>query len=122
MSSRHARYTDVMAQNPQSMRQLTPPFPLSQFVDCFWIHSGYSPSHTRERVLPTGTIDLVFALGSDGRASSAVAGARSHFLELDTSRPFSAVGVHFKPGGGAPFFGVPGSELRNQSVMLDLLW
>jgi AraC-like DNA-binding protein len=58
----------------------------------------------------------------DGRAASSLAGARSQFVELDTSRPFSAIGVHFKPGGGSPFFGVPASELRNQSVTLDLLW
>jgi AraC-like DNA-binding protein len=67
-------------------------------------------------------MDLVFAVNSEGRAASAVAGTRSGFLELDTSRPFSAIGVHFKPGGGSPFFGVPGGELRNQSVALDLLW
>ena len=73
-------------------------------------------------MLPTGTMDLVFAVHGDGRATSAIVGARSDFLELDTSRPFSAIGVHFKPGGGSPFFGVPTSELRNQSVGLDLLW
>jgi AraC-like DNA-binding protein len=91
-------------------------------VDCFWIHSGYSAPHSRERVLPTGTMDLVFAVGADGCAASAIAGARSQFLELDTSLPFSAIGVHFKPGGGAPFFNVPSGELRDQSVTLDLLW
>ena len=111
-----------MAQNPPGIRQLTPPFPLSQFVDCFWIHAGYSQSHARERVLPTGTMDIVFAVDSEGRAAGGIAGARSEFLELDTSRPFSAIGVHFKPGGGSPFFSVPSSELRNQSVPLDLLW
>ena len=55
--SRDARYSQGMAQNPPGIRQLTPPFPLSQFVDCFWIHAGYSQSHARERVLPTGTMD-----------------------------------------------------------------
>jgi AraC-like DNA-binding protein len=67
-------------------------------------------------------MDIVFAVDSEGRAASSLAGARSDFLELDTSRPFSAIGVHFKPGGGSPFFGVPSSELRNQHVPLDLLW
>jgi AraC-like DNA-binding protein len=67
-------------------------------------------------------MDLVFALDSEGHTSSAVTGARSSFLEVDTSRPFSALGVHFKPGGGSPFFGVPTNELRNQNLTLDLLW
>jgi AraC-like DNA-binding protein len=91
-------------------------------VDCFWIQQGYSQAHTRERVLPSGTMAVVFSVDSEGRRASTVAGARSRFLELDTSRPFNAVGVHFKPGGGSPFFGIPSSELRNQNLALDLLW
>jgi AraC-like DNA-binding protein len=67
-------------------------------------------------------MDLVFAVDSEGRATSSIAGARSDFVELDTTRPFSAIGVHFKPGGGSPFFRLPSSELRSQSVTLDLLW
>jgi len=108
--------------NPPVVRQLAPSFPLSRFVECFWIHYGYRGPQARERVLPTGTMDLVFAMNDEGRAASTIAGARSDCLELDTSRPFSAIGVHFKPGGGSPFFGVPASELRNESVPLDLLW
>jgi methylphosphotriester-DNA--protein-cysteine methyltransferase len=30
--------------------------------------------------------------------------------------------VHFKPGGGFLFFGLPASELRNTHVSLDALW
>ena len=74
----------------------------------------YLPPQLRERLLPTGTMELVFRLDDDGRAASAVSGPRSEFAVLETSRPFSAIGVHFKPGGGFPFFDVPGSELHNQ--------
>jgi AraC-like DNA-binding protein len=73
-------------------------------------------------VLPTGTMALVFALDADGRARGGVTGARSEFVALDTSRPFSAIGVHFRPGGGFPFFGVPAGELHNRSVALDTVW
>jgi AraC-like DNA-binding protein len=119
---RGLRYTQAITQNQLLVRRLPSSFPLSQFVDCLWIHSGYSQAHARERVLPTGTMDLVFAVDADGRASSSIVGARSDCVELDTSRPFSAIGVHFKPGGGLPFFGVPSDELCNRSVALDLLW
>ena len=95
---------------------------LALFVDCFWIHAGYTQPHARERVLPTGTMGLVFAVDTVGRASSGIAGPRSGFLELDTSRPFSAIGVQFKAGGGSPFFGVPIGELCNHAVPLDLVW
>jgi AraC-like DNA-binding protein len=115
-------YTRVVTTNPPVVRRLAPPLPLSRFVDCFWIQYGYSGPQARERVLPTGTMDLVFAMDGEGRAASTIAGARSEFLDLDTSRPFSAIGIHFRPGGGSPFFGVPTSEVRNQNVALDLLW
>jgi AraC-like DNA-binding protein len=105
------------------MWRITPQGPLSEFVDCFWIHEGYGGgSHGRERVLPTATTDLVFASHSTKGHACTVTGPRSGCVELDTSLPFSAIGVHFKPGGGLPFFGAPTDELHNQVVSLDLLW
>lgn len=95
---------------------------LARFVDCFWIHCGYCQPHSRERVLPTGTADVVFAVDHTGRSRSSIAGPRSTHLELETSRPFSAAGIHFRPGGASPFFGMPISELENRTVALDLLW
>jgi len=95
---------------------------LSEFVDFFWIYERYAPPHHRERLLPTGTTELVFTLDANGRAASGVCGARSESVVLDTSTPLSVIAVHFRPGGGFPFFGGPSTELRNQSVTLDLLW
>jgi hypothetical protein len=85
---------------------------LAQFVDCLWIQRDYSQPHARERVLPTGTANLVFALESASQARSSLVGPRSTYIELDTSKPFSAIGVHFKPAGASPFFGVPTSDLQ----------
>lgn len=100
----------------------TPGLQLSELVDFLWIHEGYTAPHASERVLPTGTMELVFSVDGDGRLASGVVGARSEFLALDTSRPFSVIGVHFRPGGGFPFFGVPSHELHNRNVTLDLVW
>ncbi|MFL6279659.1 MAG: DUF6597 domain-containing transcriptional factor [Vicinamibacterales bacterium] len=104
------------------MWRVTPPGPLSEFVDCLWIHEDYGGSHGHERVLPTTTTDLVFTRHSAKGHACTVAGPRAHCIELDTSHPFSAIGVHFKPGGGLPFFDVPTDELRNEVVSLDILW
>src|SRR5262245_5178770 len=90
--------------------------PLSEFVDFFWSYEGYAPPHRGERLLPTGTSELVFSVDANGRTASVVSGARSEALMLDTSTPFSVTAVHFRPGGGFPFFGVRSTELRNQGV------
>jgi AraC-like DNA-binding protein len=102
--------------------QLRPQGPVSEFVDCLWIHEGYGGSHARERVLPTVTVDLVFSHHPERGTAVTVAGPRSECVELDTSQSFSACGVHFKPGGALPFIAAPANELHNQVVNLDALW
>ena len=99
-----------------------PGAPLSDFVDFLWTYEGYLSPHAHERLLPTGTIELVFTMDADGGVAGGIAGPRSEFMVLDTPRPFSVIAVHFRPGGGVPFFGVPGCELHNRNVTLDLMW
>ena len=111
-----------MAQAAGPFHLYRPGPPLSGFVDFFWICEGYVPRHRRERLLPTGAAELVFTLDANGRSDSGVAGARSECLVLDTSTPFSAIAVHFRPGGAFPFFGAPGCDLHNGGVSLDLVW
>jgi AraC-like DNA-binding protein len=81
-----------------------------------------SGARPRERVLPTGAMDLVFRVDATGRAAATVVGPRSASAMLDAPRPFSVIGVHFKPGGGWALFGMPADELRDQSVALDAVW
>ena len=95
--------------------------PLSNFVALFWSFDGDAPPHTRERLLPTATMDLVVRLDG-GRAAAGVSGARSAFFEIDATQLTSVVGVHFKPGGGFPFFEPPAGALRDLRVPLDALW
>src|SRR5262245_44931504 len=104
-------------------RRHTPTPPLSHFVELLWLFEA-APSHARERVLPSGTVELVINLGDragDG-FNAVVAGPHSRFFVLDTSRPISVIGVHFRPGGAFPFLALPLDELRNQHVALDALW
>jgi AraC-like DNA-binding protein len=111
-----------MAHDAGPFHRCAPAPPLSEFVDFLWMYEGYLTSHAQERLLPTGTMELLFVVDADGRCASGVAGARSEFQMLDTSRAFSVIGAHFRPGGGSPFFGVPSSELHNRSLTLDLVW
>jgi AraC-like DNA-binding protein len=119
---------------PLTCRKPKPP--LDQFVECFWLSLGYSPSHQLERVLPTGTVELVFDLRNDririfddefdedGRwlSGAVVTGAQSRYFVLETSQQAFVVGVHFRPGGAAPFFQLPLGEIMDQHVSLEDLW
>lgn len=102
----------------------TPRPPLDAFVDVLWLYESYDPGHGRERLLPMATVELVVNLRQDqpGFTVPIVAGPRSEYKVLDTSHTASVIGVHFKPGGAFPFFGVPASELHNADVALDALW
>src|SRR5215510_1910276 len=97
---------------------------LGNFVELLWLYDPYVVSHAHERLLPTATTELVFDLreGVLGSAASVVAGPHSEYSVLDTSESASVLGVHFKPGGAFPFFGIPAGELHNQDVSLDCLW
>ncbi len=97
--------------------------PLSQFIELLWLFENAAPSHESERVLPTGTVELVINLHEGARSFDAVvAGPHSRFFVLDTSRPSALIGIHFKPGGAFPFLARPMDELRNQHVSLEALW
>lgn len=96
--------------------------PLSNYVDLLWMYEGYATPHAQERILPTGVMELVISLDEDNRSGSGVAGARCEYTVLDTSRPFSIIGVHFKPGGGFPFFSPPAGEFHNVDVTLQDVW
>lgn len=116
-------------------RSHTPPPPLGDFIERFWICSD-APPHRRERILPSGTIELVVNLREDEiriydpsntdhctRMSGAiVSGAYSRFFVIDPLQHASILGVHFKPGGAFPFLGAPAGELADTHVDVEALW
>jgi hypothetical protein len=117
-------------------RTYIPQPPLSNLVDLFWSDEVHDPPHALECVLPTGRMEMVVTLLDDeirvsdrrdrrrprGFRGGLVCGAHSGHFVIDTARPSSVVGVHFKPGGSFPFLGVPASELRDANVPLEALW
>jgi AraC-like DNA-binding protein len=116
-------------------RSREPASPLGEFVEYFWALSD-SPAHAHERIVATGTLELVVNLHEnefrvydpDGLANprcfsgAMVSGAyRSPFV-VDTREHAAIVGVHFKPGGAVPFLGAPPGALADTHVDLDCLW
>jgi AraC-like DNA-binding protein len=117
-------------------RLAAPGPPLSDFIECLWLYEGYAPPHALERVLPTGTVELVINLREDEirvferqgegpvkRCRGAVlCGPYSEHFVIDTAQQASVIGVHFKPGGAFPFFRPPVGELAEAHIPLDEIW
>lgn len=112
-----------------------PGAPLDRFVDCFWHWDGYPAPAAKERALPSGTLDLIINLDVDRltffeadeqtpitAAGSVLCGAHARYVTISTAPRVRVMGVHFKPGGAAPFLGVSAGELEDAFVPLEALW
>jgi AraC-like DNA-binding protein len=107
--------------------------PLNTYIDYFYYLEGASP-HTREKILPTGWLDLEINFGGtirvyDASDTKAVAtcdeswwaGVWSTYGTVEWPSDVQLCGIHFKPGGAYPFLKFPLSELHNQIVSADAL-
>jgi AraC-like DNA-binding protein len=108
---------------------------LARYVDHLWCLND-APAHQLERVLPAGTLELVVNLDQDefrihdrdhpGQcrrlAGAIVSGAYSRYFVIDTREHASVIGVHFRPGGALPFFGLPPGVLSDSHIELSQLW
>jgi AraC-like DNA-binding protein len=117
-------------------RSYVPRAPLSEFIDDFWLYEDYEGEHARERILPSGTFELVFNLREDELriygvsdreecrrfAGALISGPYARSFMSDIAEEAAIVGVHFKPGGAFAFFGVPAGELTNAHVDLRTIW
>ncbi len=109
--------------------------PLNVFVDRFWLVMSGQASR-KERILPSGTIELVVNLHEDEvrildaaepeqcrrLSGAAVSGTYSNVFVCDARQHESMLGVHFRPGGAHPFLGVKANELAGTHCDLADLW
>jgi AraC-like DNA-binding protein len=112
---------------------IAPTQPLAEFIERFW-YSSDAPPHQKVRIVPNGTMELIFNLNEDelgiydteqpgsykSFSGAFFSGAYARPLFVDTRA--HVMGVHFKPGGAFCFLGVPASELTDIHVNLDALW
>jgi AraC-like DNA-binding protein len=110
--------------------------PLSNHVDSFWMYEGGETARETERILPTGTLELVINLRQNelsfytgecpenvSRFSGAIiSGAHGRGLVPDNPKEIRLIGVHFKPGGAFPFLGLPAFDLADTHVDLENIW
>jgi AraC-like DNA-binding protein len=108
--------------------------PLQPYIDYFYYLDGPRP-YRREKVLPTGWLDLEVNFGGaiqvyDASGSKPIAtcveswwvGVWSTYGTVEWPLNIQLVGIHFKPGGAYPFLNFPLSELHNQIVSADAIW
>lgn len=118
-----------------------PPLPaLRPFVQLIWASDETNDLGAaradRERVLPTGTMHLVFRISDsplrlydDEDAPVArtighaiVGGARAGYYVRDISTPARSVGAMLQPGASQLVVGVPSGELAERHTPLEDLW
>jgi AraC-like DNA-binding protein len=108
--------------------------PLNAYIDDLYYLDGPAP-YQRLKTFPMPSLHLMvnfghaFQVQKPDHAQPVATCTRSwwvgmfstyHLVEWPRSVQF--FGVHFKPGGAAPFLPFPLSELHNQVVALDAIW
>ena len=116
--------------------QIAPATPaLRPFIESLWHFTGEF-EHAQERIMPTGTMQLLVNLDEDELRTyegerfatvrrirgAAISGAYARPFGIDTREQRCIVGVSFRPGGAAPFFRAPANALRELHVELDRVW
>ena len=111
-----------------------PAAPLNQFVRTLWYARVAHAPHSRERILPTGRVQVILNLDRDflldcpeGQSPhrmppSLIVGARSTFEIVDTSDMAELIGIVFHPGGFAPFARDCVHLFSNRNVDLEDVW
>ncbi len=110
--------------------------PLSHFVENLWYYEDLIAEHTREKLLPDASMELILDLGEGAKKlydreqhtrhaaynKCWISGIQRKYIVIGAEPGSSMMGVHFRTGGAAPFFGFPISELAGEVVELDLIW
>jgi AraC-like DNA-binding protein len=110
--------------------------PLSHFVEYLWFYRDLEVDHTKEKLLPDASVELIIDLGEGPKKlydrrdilrytsyrRCWISGMQNRYIVIGTEKGSSMMGVHFRTGGAAPFFGFPISELTANVVELDLIW
>lgn len=106
--------------------------PLSEFVRYMWYQEGYKPTGSVERVLPTGSSQIIINLG-DNRFRHfgpdlektteydklILAGVHTKPVFLDSTTRTSTIGAVLKEGAIPALFGIPAVKFQNQVINLD---
>jgi AraC-like DNA-binding protein len=117
-------------------RHRVPRPPLDALIASIWLYKNEPCAHALERILPTGTAQLIVNLKEDQTraydpargyqchtaSGMIMAGVSSRYAVIDTAEQEHVLGAAFKPGGAGPLMRVPAHETRDLDIPLDVLW
>jgi AraC-like DNA-binding protein len=108
--------------------------PLDGFIRVLWYAQARGVAHRRERILPSGCVQVILNLARDflldcpegetdrRRPPALVVGARSAYEIVDISDMTDLIGIVFAPGGFGPFAADAVDLFSNRSVGLEDVW
>lgn len=108
--------------------------PLAPLIRTLWYARTGDIPHHRERILPSGCIQIILNLSRDfildcpeGMADcrmepALVIGARSAYEIVDSSDMAELIGIVFEPGGFPVFAADAVDQFSNRSVALQCIW
>jgi AraC-like DNA-binding protein len=114
--------------------QRKPAPPLDRSVQMLWYASTPAPAPGRQRILPTGSTQIILSLsrahlldcpeGQPARPAppAQIVGARSTYEIIDNSDLACIIGLVFRPGGFAALMGAPADLFANRFIDLEDLW
>lgn len=114
--------------------QRQPAAPLDRCVQMLWYASTPAPGPGRQRILPTGSTQIILNLhrshlldcpeGKPARPgpASQIVGARSTYEIIDNSDLACIIGLVFRPGGFAQLMGAPADLFAGGFIDLEDLW
>jgi AraC-like DNA-binding protein len=101
------------------VRERRPGAALAAYAACVWVQD-VSPASSAftHRAAPTGSVELVHALGSTAR----IVGPQTGPLASELAPGASIAGVRLRPEAAAALLGLPASELVDVSLDVEDLW
>lgn len=117
------------------MEVYVPAYPLNQFVESFLYYRGYNPTHSIDRFLPDGHVNIVVDLTDypkyiyDNHTLKEIqacrnvwfSGMRNRFITIPSGRDSEMFIVNFYRGKAYPFIAMPMNELTDCVVDGDLV-
>ncbi len=99
-------------------KQFPPEAELEEYIECFIYFKGYTPEHSIEKVIPDGSINLIFEL--DGYERNVfdnetltpkqtftkvwLSGIQKKYISISAHKDSEMFVIRFRPGGAYPFF------------------